>query len=149
MIGQCLCTSVQFEVHGKLPNLYQCHCSLCRRQSGAASNAATIIPLDQFSWTAGESHIHVWRKPSGLSSHFCRECGSPVPNALSSDSSLMWIPVGLLDGVESEVVAHLCCDSKADWDNSLDVGARCFPEMPDDLREFAFFLKGGQQLNRI
>lgn len=138
--GHCLCGSVQFTISGKLPNLYQCHCSLCRRQSGAASNAATIVPVDQFAWTAGESLIKAWQKTSGMSSHFCSECGSPVPNTLSSDNALMWIPVGLLDGVESKVVAHLYCDSKASWDDSVQAKDRCFSVLPDDLADFVDFL---------
>ena len=140
--GHCLCGSVQFTVNGKLPNLYQCHCSLCRRQSGAASNAATIVPMEQFAWTAGENLIKTWQKPSGMSSHFCGECGSPVPNALSGNSALVWIPVGLLDEVESKVVAHLCCDSRAAWDDSVEAGVTCYPSMPDDLNVFVSSLKG-------
>lgn len=138
--GNCLCGSIQFSISGDLPNLYQCHCSLCRRQSGAASNAATIVPAEQFTWAAGESQIKKWQKPSGMGSHFCGECGSPVPNTLSSDSSLVWIPVGLLDEVGSKIVAHLCCDSKAGWDESVDAGVTCFSGMPDDLGVFVGLL---------
>ena len=139
--GHCLCGSVQFTISGKLPNLYQCHCSLCRRQSGAACNTATIVPAEQFAWTAGENLIKTWQKPSGMSSHFCGECGSPVPNLLSGDRSLVWIPVGLLDEVESKIVAHLCCDSRAAWDDSVDAGVACYPRMPDDLYAFVGSLK--------
>lgn len=141
-MGKCLCAGVQFEISGKLPNLYQCHCSLCRRQSGTAANAATIVSVAQFSWCAGEDLISRWQKQSGLSSHFCRSCGSPVPNALSADAAFIWVPVGLLDGVESQVVAHLCCDSRAAWDQSVQAHAKCYPGLPDDLQAFVDYLSG-------
>lgn len=50
MIGKCLCGEVQFELLDDIPNLYRCHCSLCRKQDGAFSNTATIIDEEQFSW---------------------------------------------------------------------------------------------------
>jgi hypothetical protein len=41
MKGECLCGDVEFEIKGDLPNLYQCHCSLCRKVTG--SSAATYL----------------------------------------------------------------------------------------------------------
>ena len=32
--GSCLCGRVRFEVTAPFPKLYQCHCSLCRKQGG-------------------------------------------------------------------------------------------------------------------
>ncbi|PSF15386.1 hypothetical protein C7H10_00470 [Marinobacter shengliensis] len=29
--------SLQFEIDGEIPNLYQCHCSRCRKATGAAA----------------------------------------------------------------------------------------------------------------
>ncbi|PRY63410.1 hypothetical protein B0H98_1085 [Vreelandella songnenensis] len=43
MTGECLCGEVKFEIDGKLPNLYQCHCSLCRKTTGSTANAATFV----------------------------------------------------------------------------------------------------------
>ncbi|MGB0865158.1 MAG: GFA family protein [Granulosicoccaceae bacterium] len=127
---------MQFTISGVLPYLYQCHCSLCRRQTGAASNAATIVPTEHFAWLAGLQLVKKWQQPEGMSSHFCSECGSPVPNPLSADHALMWIPAGLLASAQTRVVAHLCCDSKAEWDNSILAGTRVFDGLPQDLRAF-------------
>lgn len=55
MIGKCLCGGVEFEITGTVPNLYQCHCSQCRKQGGSASNTATIIHENQFLWKAGQN----------------------------------------------------------------------------------------------
>ncbi len=47
MHGQCLCGAVKFEILGPLPKLYQCHCSLCRKQSGSASNPERIFAIEK------------------------------------------------------------------------------------------------------
>ena len=115
MIGKCLCGQVQFELQGEIPNLYQCHCKLCRQQGGSASNTATIVDVTSFYWMSGEDKITYYKKDTGFSSNFCSTCGCPVPNKLR-DSEFQWIPAGLLyDEDKLSIVAHIYTDSKASW----------------------------------
>ena len=140
MHGHCLCGQVEFEVVGERFRLYQCHCSLCRRQGGSLSNAATIVPNEKFRWLSGAELISSWKKDSGFRSDFCSTCGSPVPNPLRN-LPYFWVPAGLLEGNGSmEVVAHLCVASKAAWDSTLLQGV-CFDELPPNLSEFISFLQ--------
>ena len=130
MRGKCLCGAIEFELHGELPNLYQCHCSLCRKVTGSSANAAFRIAADQLTWISGNVQIREFVTESGFKSHFCATCGSPVPNLTSNDSAY-WIPAGLLeDGSELALVAHLYVASRASWDMIADVGEQ-FDEMPD------------------
>jgi hypothetical protein len=130
MIGQCLCNQVVFELTLPIPDIYQCHCSLCRQVSGAASNAAMIIPAAQFNWVQGQQDVRQFASDSGFKSHFCKHCGSPLPN-LTRDDTAYWIPAGLLQESEGiEVAAHLYVDSKAHWDQ-ISTQTECFAEMPD------------------
>ena len=130
MIGKCLCDTVQFEIAGDLPNLYQCHCSLCRKQGGAASNAATLVHKNDFIWLSGEDRITRYKMEDGFTSHFCSVCGSPVPNPLR-DTDKVWIPAGALPGdINSRIVVHIYTGSKADWEKVLNDG-RQYDEMPD------------------
>ena len=116
MRGKCLCGLVEFEVEGKLPRLYQCHCSLCRKQGGSSSNSATIVNAENFRWLSSQEHISSWVKDTGYRSDFCSKCGSPVPNPLRN-SPYYWVPVGLLDDDQQlELAAHLFVGSKAPWD---------------------------------
>ena len=57
MKGECLCGNVKFEIEEKIRNLYQCHCSLCRKAKGAAANAATFVQSSAFRWVSGERDI--------------------------------------------------------------------------------------------
>ncbi len=130
MIGQCLCGAVKFELGGRVPDLYQCHCSLCRKTSGSSANAALRIETRRFNWREGEAQISRYSTASGYKSHFCRRCGSPLPNP-SADDEYYWVPAGLLeDDAGIELAAHLFVGSRAAWDRIADAG-RHYDEMPD------------------
>ncbi len=135
MRGKCLCGSVEFEIAGVVPKLYQCHCSLCRKQGGSSSNSAAIVGNKHFRWLAGQEHISSWIKDTGFRSDFCSKCGSPVPNPLRG-SAYYWVPAGLLaDDGQLEIVAHLFVDSKASWDIIAPPGTQyeTMPGLPEFL----------------
>ena len=80
MRGECLCGRISFEISGPLPKIYQCHCSLCRKQSGTASNAGLLVAKENFRWLKGQEKISSYVRPSGFRGDFCPTCGSMVPN---------------------------------------------------------------------
>ena len=43
LTGSCLCGAVRFEVEGDATELYQCHCSLCRKSTGSAAVTALLV----------------------------------------------------------------------------------------------------------
>jgi hypothetical protein len=134
MKGSCNCNTVSFEILNEVEGLYQCHCKLCQKQSGSTSNTATIVKGDDFTWLTGENSISHWRKDSGFTSHFCKQCGCPVPNRLRS-TNFYWIPMGLVDDFDINVTTHLFCASKASWDLISDTASR-FDGMPADIDAF-------------
>ena len=116
MRGSCLCGLIGFEVGGNPSKIYQCHCSLCRKQGGSASNSSIIAQAKNFRWISGQENISSYVRSTGFRSDFCSRCGSPVPNPLRS-TSYYWIPAGLLDDdVGLQVGVHLYAGSKASWD---------------------------------
>ncbi|MDN3452160.1 MULTISPECIES: GFA family protein [unclassified Psychrobacter] len=133
MLGECLCGDIQFfsEIRTDPFKIYQCHCSLCKKQSGSSSNSATIIEASHFKWLKHDT-IKNWQKNTGFSSHFCTNCGCPVPNSFAD--KYYWIPVGLLEFdrnlVAVEVVANLCLNSKSSW-HSIDTESNNFDTLPD------------------
>ena len=138
MRGECLCGQVKFEILGSVPSLCQCHCSLCRKQSGSSSNSAMVVRADDFRWLSGAEHISSWVKDTGFRSDFCSRCGSPVPNPLRK-SPYFWVPAGLLDAeVQTEIRAHLFVSSKAAWDPIAAPGVKyeTMPEFPEFIELF-------------
>lgn len=131
--GSCLCGSVAFEIDGPFPRLYQCHCSLCRKQGGSASNTGLIVEAARFRWARGEAQVTTWMRSTGFRSHFCSVCGAPVPNPLR-DTGYIWVPAGLLDDGESlAIAAQLYVGSRAPWDKAWGIGAE--HETAPELRE--------------
>lgn len=70
MKGECLFGSVKFEIDEEIRNLYQCHCSLCRKATGAAANAATLCAGKFFSLDIGRKQYQVLQKIQRLPKRF-------------------------------------------------------------------------------
>lgn len=121
--GECNCGAVAFEVEGALSDVFVCHCSICRRFTGANGIAVLVVDNSAFRWVRGEAEVTVWRKPGAdWAASFCRVCGSAVPGA--NDDARMFIPAGLIgEGGEALKVAHhIWVGSKAVWDEIGDAG---------------------------
>ncbi len=109
-----MCGDIEFSVRGLSGNIYQCHCSLCRKQGGSASNTGTVVAVEQLTWLKGEEHISSWTKDSGFKTCFCKNCGALVPNQLRG-LNYYWIPIGVLENLSFKIVANLYLDHKAPW----------------------------------
>ncbi len=114
--GSCLCGGVRFEISGNVSAIGQCHCSLCRKVSGTASNSALLTARGSLRWTQGEELAQIYTRPTGWTTAFCRVCGSPLPLPHPS-GKLFWLPAGLLDDDPgTRVEQHIYVGSKAAWD---------------------------------
>lgn len=136
MLGKCLCGAVQFNIDKTSLKAYQCHCSLCRKQSGTYSNLGSIIPKSSFRFLQGSEEITSWVKENGFRSDFCSRCGSPVPNILR-DTEYYWIPIGLLEHDENiELISHIYLNSKAHWEKESPNAERHleFPGLEQHIR---------------
>jgi hypothetical protein len=111
--GGCYCGAVRFEVDDLFDAGY-CHCSICRRFSGAPVVLWANAPARQFRVTTGE--------PRGFASsahwvrYFCPTCGSPVyqrhPTPPPDGSDLLCILTPSLDDPEAvRPTAHIWCSS--------------------------------------
>lgn len=130
MHGECLCGRIAFEISGPLPKIYQCHCSLCRKQSGTASNAGMLVANEHFHWLKGEGDIASYVKDTGFRGDFCPHCGAVVPNPFR-DRPFFWVPAGSLNDSEPlEIAVHICARSKASWD-TIAPGTPQIDELPE------------------
>lgn len=118
LTGSCLCGGVRFEISGRVSPIGQCHCSRCRKVSGAASGAILYTAVGSLEWRAGQEQIRRFVLPdgSGWGTDFCDTCGSPLPR-LHPNGKIYFVPAGLLDrdpGVRVE--RHIFVGSRAPWD---------------------------------
>ena len=74
--GGCLCGAVRFEAEGEPFDETFCHCTICRRSSGASPVAWVTFPADRFRYTCGEPKT--FRSSDHGHRFFCGDCGSPL-----------------------------------------------------------------------
>ena len=121
--GECNCGAVAFTISEDISDVYVCHCSICRKLTGANGIPVVIVENTAFHWTRGEAHITSWKKPNAdWRAWFCKTCGSTLPGV--NDERHMFVPAGLIsEGAEKlQVAHHIWVESKACWDQIGDLG---------------------------
>ena len=122
--GGCLCGGVRYEIDGSLGEAGNCHCSMCRREHGAAFSTYADVDPSQFRWDFGEQLVAVYESKPGVGWCFCRVCGSTL--AASDDGKVTSITLGTVEGDPGvRPQEHNFVGSKAPW-----------YEIVDDLPQF-------------
>jgi hypothetical protein len=116
--GGCLCGAVRFELTREPVWSHYCHCSRCRKITGAACAANLFLPSDGLRFSQGQELLRTFRLPG--STHFrhvfCERCGSTMPFA-DEVLKLAVVPLGSLEGDHPGLAprVHMFVDSKAPW----------------------------------
>jgi hypothetical protein len=117
LTGSCLCGAVSYEVRGPFTRFAHCHCSRCRKATGAAHATGLYASPQNFAWLTGKDLVARFDLPSArsFSTTFCRTCGSPLPHPTRSGRELI-VPAGSLDGDPGlRPDAHTHWESRASW----------------------------------
>jgi len=117
LAGSCLCGTVRFQISPPFSKFAHCHCTRCRKATGAAHASNIYLTPEQLTWLAGQDAIARYNLPSALSfaRWFCSQCGSLVPR-LSRSGKTVVVPAGSLDDQPMENPrARIFCDSEAPW----------------------------------
>ena len=147
--GSCLCGGVQFEIAQAIGPSEICHCTRCRKKSGATSLEMIDVRSEDYSLISGADLIHTYEapilnRPPAYVSHFCTRCGSSVPPA-SARGETVEIPAGLFDddpGVQPD--KHIFVDFMPSWQTIRDslpqlnlralIKHRFGRDLPDDFQ---------------
>jgi hypothetical protein len=121
--GTCLCGGVRFEVTQPFRRANHCHCSRCRKHSGAFGLTQGRVPREGFRLLTGEELIRVYRPGHGMAKAFCSVCGSSLFGGTWPDGLEISIRFGTLDGDPGiRPQYHSQTDSAAPWDAIPDDG---------------------------
>ena len=131
--GSCLCGGVRFEVTAPFRWANHCHCSRCRKHSGAFGGTQGRVPRGGFRLVAGEELISVFRPDGGRVKAFCSACGSSLFGGEWPDGDEVSIRLGSLDGDAGiRPQFHTFVASRAAWETIPDDGLPRYDEAHPD-----------------
>jgi len=115
--GSCLCGGMRFELDEEhIYFINNCHCSWCRKASGAAYGTFVHLPGAHFRWIAGQDLRSSFESTPGNHRGFCKVCGSRAPGFVYGDEKHVVVPAGLLDGDPlARPRVNIYTGSKAPW----------------------------------
>ena len=129
--GSCLCGQITYQIKGRLNEVLNCHCSMCRKAHGAAFRTRAKIRSSNFEWLTGEYLVASYESSSGEHRTFCSNCGSNLITKFDNDPNTLGFPLGTLDddpGVYPDM--HVFVGSKAAWHQITDDLPQ-WAELPD------------------
>ena len=120
LTGSCLCGAVRYEVADAFEYAANCHCSRCRRTTGAACKPFAGIPVGQLQLTAGDDSLLVYGDPADSHDLHCRQCGSLLYSVVR-DGAWAHVAMGtLIDAPSIRPTEHIFVGSKAPWHEITD-----------------------------
>jgi len=129
--GGCLCGRIRYRITGPLFNVDNCHCSMCRRQHGAAFATYADFRPGDFAWVRGADLVKVYEVSAGGGWCFCRECGSTLAGAANGEVTS--ITLATVDGDPGVRPGwHIFAGSKAPWHAITDDLPQFDARPPDD-----------------
>jgi hypothetical protein len=121
--GSCLCGGVRFELTAPFVRANHCHCSRCRKESGAFGLTNGRVPREGFHLLAGDELLGVYRPDDGAVKVFCTVCGASLFGGRWPEGDLVTVRFGALDDPPpGEPQFHSFVDSRAPWDHVPDDG---------------------------
>lgn len=130
MTGSCLCGGIRYEIQGEGRLLGHCHCSMCRKEHGAAYGTYLRVRRDDFKLAAGKDLVRSYRSSPGVARTFCGRCGSTL-QFVPDDGPHFGVAAGTLDddpGVRPSY--RIWLGSRAPWDEVPDDGLFHHQEEP-------------------
>lgn len=93
--GGCFCQNIRYSIDDGDYRIVNCHCTMCRKTSGAPFVTWVVVPKEAFHYRGGG--------PRGLQSsdkgfrEFCADCGTPLTFVSSDRPDYIDITTGSLD----------------------------------------------------
>jgi hypothetical protein len=118
--GHCHCGAVRYAFDGEPVSATWCHCSLCRRLTGAACAPWCEVPSSALRWS-GDGSLRTYPITERLAVIFCGNCGAPLAATHSAWPESTYLLMGALEedsGIGPQY--HIFTGSKARWHEICD-----------------------------
>lgn len=121
MNGSCLCGGVKFSFAKFDGGIANCHCSMCRKFSGAAYGTFGTVRTEDLNWESGFDLIKIFNSSEKAHRGFCSTCGSSIFYRLSTPDAPFEIAFGLLESEPTESpTANIYCANRPNWPRNID-----------------------------
>lgn len=128
--GGCNCGAVRYRIEGAPISVAACHCSNCRRQSGAAYSVNIVVKASAITI---EGELASYLDPDTSSGQpvlreFCAACGSPIRSIPQSAPRIVAVKAGTADRPgDFAPKVHIWTKSRLPW-VEIPEGLPQFPE---------------------
>jgi hypothetical protein len=117
--GKCLCGAIQYETSAAPRSQAACHCSICRRASGASPVAWFTVPAESFRFTSGTPQQY--RSSAHAIRQFCGSCGTQLTFQFQRSLDEIDITTCSLDEPDQAAPkAHIYASSALEWASLAD-----------------------------
>jgi hypothetical protein len=114
--GACLCGGVRFRV--ALPTLFcaHCHCTMCRRNHGAAYVTWIGVARERLTLDAGAELLARYASSEHGTRTFCTRCGTSLFCENTAHPERVDVPLAnMLGPVDRAPQLHAYFDDRAEW----------------------------------
>jgi hypothetical protein len=115
--GRCLCGQVQFEIHGEMRGIVNCHCSKCRKFHGNFG-AYTSVKVEDLKITEEKSlkwYKSLTDETPNVHRGFCSECGSSLFWHPKDQPNIAVAAGALEEPTNLKTIGHVWCSQKPDY----------------------------------
>lgn len=114
--GSCLCGKCSYSAAGKLFDVLHCHCTNCRKLTGAAFSTYGAVAQQDFNWLCDVTNLSKYTSSKSVLRYVCNTCGSLLTSTDSEEKDAIYLSVGLFDTpTELKPEYHQFVDSKVSW----------------------------------
>jgi hypothetical protein len=129
--GGCLCGALRFQSQVRPVDAGYCHCTLCRRSTGATVLAWASFPAESFAYTQGQPAEYA--SSDWGHREFCSRCGTQICFRMTDGATTVDVNVGCMDNpTEFPPEHHLYAKDRVTWFDTADDLPRHAESKPTD-----------------
>ncbi len=112
--GGCLCGAIRYRAAAPPLRAVICHCSICRKHTGAPIASFAHFPIDSFAWLKEQPKRY--RSSEFAERGFCSQCGSTVTMHEDALGDRVQVAIGSLDQPDRvDVNDHVWTQDQISW----------------------------------
>jgi len=118
--GGCYCRAIRYEIEPGDSQVVNCHCSMCRRTSGAPFVTWILLSSEQFELSVGQPTV--LKSSDHGTRWFCDRCGTPISFQSSKRPGKIDVTVCSLDDPNScRPTEDLYVEGRLEWAHGIEV----------------------------